>query len=131
MGRIRKQELLDTATVLGVEEVSFLDYTDGDLDQADPNEAIGKIVRHLRRVRTQVVLTFDPVGAYGHADHVAICQFSTATTVAAADPAYLPDHGAPHAISKLYYFCWSEPEWAITTRIDTRKWWPQVWRAIT
>ena len=104
---------------------------DGDLGQADPNEAIGKIVRHLRRVRPQVVFTFDQVGAYGHADHVAICQFTTTATVAAADPTYLPDHGAPHAISKLYYFCWSEPEWAITTRIDTRKWWPQVWRAIS
>ena len=23
------------------------------------------------------------------------------------------------------------PDWAITTRIDTRKWWPQVWRAIS
>ncbi len=59
MGRIREQELLDAADALGVEEVSFLDYMDGDLDRVDPNEAIGKIVQHLRRVRPQVVLTFD------------------------------------------------------------------------
>ena len=159
MGRIRAQELMDAADVLGVREVSFLDYIDGDLDQADPNEAISKIVGHFRRVRPQVVLTFDQAGAYGHADHIAICQFTTAAAVAAAaDAEYLPGHGEPHAISKLYYFCWSEPEWAayqtafkkftmtvdgverqaapwpdwaITTRIDTRKWWPQVWRAIS
>ena len=112
MGRIREQELLNAADVLGVEEVSFLDYMDGDLDQADPNEAIGKIVQHLRRVRPQVVLTFDQAGAYGHADHIAICQFTTAAAVAAADAGYLPGQGAPHAISKLYYFCWSAPEWA-------------------
>ena len=112
MGRIRAQELMDAADVLGVREVSFLDYIDGDLDQADPNEAISRIVGHLRRVRPQVVLTFDQAGAYGHADHIAICQFTTAAAVAAADPEYLPGHGEPHAISKLYYFCWSEPEWA-------------------
>ena len=29
MGRIREQELLDAPDVLGVEEVSFLDYMDG------------------------------------------------------------------------------------------------------
>ena len=158
MGRIREQELLNAAEVLGVEEVSFLDYMDGELDRADPNEAIGKIVQHLRRVRPQVVLTFDQAGAYGHADHIAICQFTTAAVVAAADTQYLPGQGTPHAISKLYYFCWSEPEWAafqaafkkptitvdgverqtapwpdwaITTRIDARKWWPQVWRAVS
>ncbi len=158
MGRIREQELLDAAEVLGVKEVRFLDYMDGDLDKADPDEAIGKIVQHLRRVRPQVVLTFDQAGAYGHTDHIAICQFTTAAAVAAANAEYLPGQGAPHAISKLYYSCWSEPEWAalqaafkkltatvdgverqttpwpdwaITTRIDTRKWWPQVWRAVS
>lgn len=157
MGRIREQELLEAADVLGVDEVSFLDYMDGDLDQADPNEAIGKIVQHLRRVRPQVVLTFDQAGAYGHSDHIAICQFTTAATVAAANPEYLPGQGAPHAVSKLYYFCWDGPQWtayqaafkkltmtvdgverhatpwpdwAITTRIDTLAWWPQAWKAI-
>ena len=95
MGRIREQELLDAADVLGVEEVSFLDYMDGALDQVDPNEAIGKIVQHLRRVRPQVVLTFDQAGAYGHADHIAICQFTTAAAVAAADAGYLPGQGTP------------------------------------
>ena len=58
------------------------------------------------------LLTFDQAGAYGHADHIAICQFTTAATAAAADAVYLPGQGTPHAISKLYYFCWSEPEWA-------------------
>jgi LmbE family N-acetylglucosaminyl deacetylase len=172
MGRIREQELMNAAHVLGLEEVSFLDYMDGDLDEVDPDEAIAKIVHHLRRVRPQVVLTFDQAGAYGHADHIAICQLTTAAVVAAADASYLsdpamPPAGAgtppavsdtPHAVSKLYYICWSEPEWAayqaafkkltatvdgverqatpwpdwaITTRIDTRKWWRQVWEAVS
>lgn len=78
LGRIREGELRCAAENLGVREVSFLDYVDGDLDQADPAEATGRIVAQLRRVRPHVVITFGPDGAYGHPDHIAICQFTTA-----------------------------------------------------
>src|SRR4051812_25659316 len=95
LGQIRESELRAAAAVLGVCEVTLLDYIDGDLDQADPAEAIAQIVAHIRRIRPQVVTTFDPSGAYGHPDHIAICQFTTAATVAAADPTYMPgDHPA-------------------------------------
>src|ERR671923_1347918 len=50
LGKIREAELLDAAQELGLCEVKFLDYIDGDLDQANPAEAIAKIVAHLRRV---------------------------------------------------------------------------------
>jgi LmbE family N-acetylglucosaminyl deacetylase len=159
LGRIREAELDGAARILGLQEVTFLDYMDGELDQADPNQAVAKIVAHLRRVRPQVVVTFDPHGAYGHPDHVAICQFSTAAVVAAANcdyatgPAY-----PPHRISKLYYMVETEanmaayqaafgelkmyidgrerratawPEWAISTRIDTSAYWQHVWQAIS
>src|SRR5689334_17739845 len=66
LGRIRTAELEAAAAVLGIREVAFLDYIDGDLDQADPQEAVAKIVRYIRRVRPQVILTFPPDGAYGH-----------------------------------------------------------------
>src|SRR5689334_4696342 len=66
LGAIREAELLAAAKVLGIRQVDFLDYIDGDLDQADSAEAIGKIVGHLRRARPHVVLTFGPEGAYGH-----------------------------------------------------------------
>ena len=158
MGRIREQELMEAADVLGIKEVHFLDYLDAELDQADPREAIGRIVKHLRRIRPQVVMTFDQAGAYGHADHIAICQFASAVVVAAASADYDPGAEAPHTVSKLYYMAWSEaewaayeaavkkltstvdgverfttpwPEWAITTRIETAQWWPQVWRAVS
>ena len=36
---------------------------------------------HLRRVRPDVVVTFGPDGAYGHPDHIAISQFTTAAIV--------------------------------------------------
>jgi LmbE family N-acetylglucosaminyl deacetylase len=157
LGRLRTGELQAAAQALGLREVHFLDYIDGDLDQADPIEAIGKIVTQLRRVRPQVVVTFDPFGAYGHPDHIAISQFTQAAIVAAADRSYGRINGAaPHRVAKLYYMTdrkdliaayqsvfgditmtidgvvrgampWED--WAITSRIDTAPYWRQVWQA--
>lgn len=156
VGRVREGELRAAADVLGVREVALLGYLDGRLDRADPAEAVGRIVAHLRRVRPQVVVTFDPFGAYGHPDHVAICQLTTAAVAAAGDPGQ-DGGGEPHAVAKLYYFVtdpgrWDAyqaafrtlvsrvdgeermavpwPDWAITTRVDTRDHWDTVWRAV-
>lgn len=112
VGRVREGELRAAARQLGVREVTFLDYLDKDLDRANPAEVIGKIVTRLREVRPQVVVTFDPNGAYGHPDHVAICQFTTAAVVCAADPTYTVPGSAQadraHRVAKLYYMVWSE-----------------------
>jgi LmbE family N-acetylglucosaminyl deacetylase len=157
LGRIREAELRAAAEVLGLREVRFLDYVDGDLDRADPPEAIGRIAAHLRRVRPQVVVTFGPDGAYGHPDHIAICQFTTAAAVCAADADYQAEGGdPPHRVSKLYYMADSRqsldaaPEvfaairitvdgvvrgpvpwedWAITTRVDARAYGLVAWQA--
>src|SRR5580765_5358818 len=63
VGRVREAELREAARVLGVREVNFLDYYDGDLDQVNVAEAIARIVDHLRRVKPHVVITFGPEGA--------------------------------------------------------------------
>src|SRR5438309_2138088 len=63
VGRLRAAELGAAADELGVREISFLGYYDGELDQANPSEAIGKIVDQLRRVKPHVVVTFAPDGA--------------------------------------------------------------------
>ncbi len=162
LGRIREIVLRAAASVLGVRNVRLLGYHDQDLDQANPREVTARIAGHLRRIRPDVVVTFGPDGAYGHPDHVAISQFTTAATVAAADSAFVCDGVeadlTPHAISKLYYLAWPEltwaayqsafrklistvdgverqatpwPDWAITTMIDTREFWPTVWRAVS
>jgi LmbE family N-acetylglucosaminyl deacetylase len=157
LASIRETELRAAASILGVRDVSLLDYRDQHLDRADPREAIAQIAGHLRRVRPEVVVTFAPDGAYGHPDHVAISQFTGAAIVAAADAAWRCG-GAPHAVSKLYYMAWPEstwaayqkgfrklvstvdgverqavpwPEWSITTVIDTREFWPTVWKAVS
>jgi LmbE family N-acetylglucosaminyl deacetylase len=161
LARIREAELRAAAAVLGVREVSVLDYRDQHLDRANPREAVERIVRELRRVRPDIVVTFGPDGAYGHPDHIAICQFTTAAVVAAADAAFACDGAAgenPHSASKLYYIAWPDstwaayqaavrklsstvdgverqatpwPEWAITTVVDTSQMWARVWQAVS
>ncbi len=154
LGKIREAELLAAAGALGISEVEFLDYTDGALDRVDPTEAIEKIAAHIRRVRPQVVLTFGPEGAYGHPDHIAISQLTAGAVVQAA----YPKGADPHRVAKLYYIGWTAgkwdayqtalkklvskvdgrerqatpwPDWAVTTAIDTGKYWPAVWRAVS
>jgi LmbE family N-acetylglucosaminyl deacetylase len=122
LGQIRTKELLDAARVLDIRQVEFLGYIDGEVDQADPEAVIHAIVAAVRRIRPQVVVTFGPDGSYGHPDHIAICQFTTAALVAAADPAYtvatdtqpeLP----PHRVAKLYYLIDSKEEVALYDRL--------------
>jgi LmbE family N-acetylglucosaminyl deacetylase len=152
LGRIREAELRAAAAALGIGRVRLLDYEDQHLDQANPNEIIGLIAREIREARPNVVMTFGPDGAYGHPDHVAISQFTTAAIVAAAASA-----SGGHQVQKLYYLAWGErqwalyerafkklvsvvdgverqatpwPEWAITTVVDTRAWGAQVHRAV-
>ncbi len=157
LGQIREAELRAAADVLHLREVHFLDYVDGDLDQAEPRAAVSQITAHLRQIRPDVVVTFGPDGAYGHPDHIAISQFTTTAIVCAADPGYALDGSNPHRVSKFYYRVWTQPEfevyqavfgeqvmtidgvgrrpvswqdWAITTRIDTAAHWPRVWQAV-
>jgi len=160
VGKAREAELLAAARELGIKEVKFLDYPDGALDKVDAAEAIEKIAGHLRRVKPHVVITFGPEGAYGHPDHIAISQLTTAAIVCAADPSFglQPAIGRPHRVAKFYFIAWSQkkwaayqaalrklvfkvdgeerqavawPDWAITTVVDTSGVWPAVWRAVS
>lgn len=110
LARIREIELRAAVRELGIRELTLLGYRDQALDRARHAEVITRIAAQLRRLRPQVVLTFGADGAYGHPDHVAISQFTTAAIVAAADPGLsTPTAGEdlePHAVSKLYYIAW-------------------------
>src|SRR6185503_15178788 len=66
LAQIRETELRAAAAVLGVREVSLLDYHDQHLDCANPRQVVAEIACHLQRVQPDVVVTFGPDGAYGH-----------------------------------------------------------------
>ena len=99
LGRIRESELRAAVAVLGIRELTLLDYHDQALDRAAPTEAVAQLVAELRRVRPDVVLTFGPDGVYGHPDHIAICQFTTTAVATAASPSAGGD--SPHLTKKL------------------------------
>ncbi len=115
LAEIREAELRAAASALGLREVSLLGFPDLQLDRANPRDAVERIVGHVRRVRPDVVVTFGPDGAYGHPDHIAISQFTTAAIVAAADGAFSCGGSdaivQPHAVAKLYYLAWPESTW--------------------
>ena len=158
LGQIRTQELENAVKELGMQGLYFLNYIDGNVDQADHSEAIARIVTYIRKIKPQVVVTFPPDGNYGHPDHIAIGQFTSAAIVCAADSTYDdPENFPTHRVSKLYYMVDGEDfvnfitpfvgditfpvgdqlrgeipwkEWMITTRIDMAEYCRIAWKAI-
>jgi LmbE family N-acetylglucosaminyl deacetylase len=158
LGQIRTRELENAVKELGMKGLHFLDYIDGDVDQAPHAEAIGKITAHIRRIKPQVVVTFPPDGNYGHPDHIVMGQFTSAAIVCAADANYQDaENLAAHRVSKLYYMVDAEnfinliapfmgdmtfsvddqvrgefpwKNWMVTTRIDMAEYCAAAWRAI-
>lgn len=107
LGQVREGELRAAAAAVGVRDVSFLDYLDGHLAEANQDEAVERITRQIRRLRPAVVVTFAANGMYGHPDHIAIHQLTLAAVAAATDPVRYPRHMAeglaPHQTAKVYY----------------------------
>ena len=155
VARIREAELRCAAENLGLKEVILFDFIDGDVDQANPGQAIERLVVQIRRIKPQVVVSFGPDGNYGHPDHIAFSQFANAAVVCAADSGY--GDGEPHRVSKFYYMVDSVDlvrlaneafggismdvdgvtrhhggweDWQITTRLDNHKYMAQVQKAI-
>jgi N-acetyl-1-D-myo-inositol-2-amino-2-deoxy-alpha-D-glucopyranoside deacetylase len=71
--------------------------------RADLDEAVRELVRVVREVRPQVVVTYDANGGYGHPDHIQAHRVTVAAVEAAADPAYAPEAGEVWAVGKLYW----------------------------
>jgi LmbE family N-acetylglucosaminyl deacetylase len=90
LGEVRERELRAACDVLGVSWLRFLDLEDGSLSALDSEEekaTIEKIADAIRELRPRIIITFGPDGLYGHADHIAIGQFTTrACALANASP---------------------------------------------
>ena len=117
VGRVREDELHAAAHVLGIREVSILQYPDGAVDQVPYALALRDVVAHIRRIQPDVIVTFGPDGGYGHPDHIAISQFTVAAALCAADREYRPHHGhepvsaVSHRVAKLYQLAWRSGKW--------------------
>jgi LmbE family N-acetylglucosaminyl deacetylase len=113
---VRERELRCACRIYGIHPPIFLDYLDGQLTIVNQGQAVGKLVRLMRQLRPQVVITFGPDGIYGHYDHLAVHRWATAAVELAADPECFPDRDrcAVHQVDKLYYR--TMPEEAIKAR---------------
>ena len=100
---------------MGITELIFLDYRDSGMVGTQENldqrayinvldaEVIDRLVAIIRRLRPQVIATFEPNGGYGHPDHIAVHRHTVAAFHAAADPNFHPELGQYWQTSRLFY----------------------------
>jgi LmbE family N-acetylglucosaminyl deacetylase len=99
VAQLRLDELRQSAKILGVTHLELLGYHDSGMPEWEyrnrpdafcniPLEVVaGRITALIERYRPQVVVSYDPMGAYQHPDHVHAAQAAAAAAVASPIPA--------------------------------------------
>lgn len=77
LGAIRKRELEEAAAILGISEVTVLDYRDGALARLEAGELEDKIHKKITEFIPDAVITFDTTGVSNHPDHIKISYATT------------------------------------------------------
>ncbi len=112
---MRTDELMRAAKELGLKEVFFLGYRDSGMPGMDANqhpdaqinapidEVAGRVVKYIRDLKPDVVLTFDPIGGYRHPDHIHIHKATVLAFTNADDASFHPEAGVPFKPKALYF----------------------------
>jgi LmbE family N-acetylglucosaminyl deacetylase len=99
VAEIRLAELRESCKHLGVTELELLGYHDSGMPDWEyknrpdafcnvpESEVAGRIGALIERYRPQVVISYDPEGAYQHPDHVHAARCAAAAAAASAIPA--------------------------------------------
>ncbi len=66
-------------------------------------EVAGRVVKYIRELKPDVVLTFDPIGGYKHPDHIQIHRATALAFDRADDASFHPEAGAPFQPRALYF----------------------------
>ena len=130
LAEVRERELAEACRILGVSERFSLGYRDSGMMgtddnqhpasfwQADIDEATGKLAAIVRRVRPDVIVTYNERGDYGHPDHINAHRVAVAAFHAAGDSPRYPEHGpGPWTPSKLYYSAWPRSRFELMRRL--------------
>ena len=134
LGEHREKELELAMKELGVTDFRFLGYPEkkwrdsGMMGtppnerpdvfwQADLTEAALELVKVIREVKPQVLVTYDEFGGYGHPDHIQAHRVAMKAAELAADPQV--GVGEPWTISKIYWN--TMPKSVIQQGIDKMK----------
>jgi LmbE family N-acetylglucosaminyl deacetylase len=112
---MRTTELDCAAAHLGLKDVFYLGYRDSGMTGSAANqhpeaqinhpveEVAGRVVKHIRALQPDVVLTFDPIGGYKHPDHIHIHQATVLAFDKADDASFHPEAGSPFKPRALYF----------------------------
>ena len=115
IAELRTEELTRAAKQLGLKQVFFLGYRDSGMPGTDDNkhpdaqinhpidEVAGHIVKYIRELKPDVVITFDPIGGYKHPDHIHVHQATVLAFEKADDPNFHAEAGSPFKPRALYY----------------------------
>lgn len=115
--QFRMRELAAAAAIIGYDEVVLLGYRDSGMPNtranehpdcfanADLDEAVGRLVRVIRRERPQVITTYaDERSTSQHPDHLRVHDISVAAFDRAGGAGYRSELGEPWDPTKLYYW---------------------------
>ena len=115
LGDTRWAELKCAARILGLADVIYLGYRDSGMLGSDDNkhpealavaplgQVTGRVIKIIRELKPEVVITFDPIGGYRHPDHIAIHTATVKAFHAAGDPKQYPEAGPAFQPQKLYF----------------------------
>ena len=114
LAEVRREELAAALGALGAGEPRLLGYRDSGMMgatsnarpdafwQASVDEAVMRVVAHIRELRPAVLVTYDAYGLYGHPDHIQAHRVALLAAEAAAMPALYPEAGDAHRVAKVY-----------------------------
>lgn len=163
-GTMRAAELEESLGLLGAGTPVLLGYGDRAYSDSAPDkpafcdapfdELVAALVAHIRTFRPDTVLTYDPLGIYGHPDHVQAHRLTLAAVGAAAYPQLYPGTGKPWRTKMVYLatmpssiaaVLWPPvmeqstgpggpipgiPDEAVDTTIDVEPWLDVKWQAL-
>jgi len=124
---LRSDELMRAAKILGLKDVFFLGYHDSGMPGMEANkhpdaqinhsidEVAGRVVKYIRELKPDVVITFDPIGGYKHPDHIHIHNATLLAFEKADEASFHPEAGAPFKPRALYFHVFPRGflKWAI------------------
>ena len=131
IGEIREKELLESAKILGIRKVEFLEFIDGELRNNIYHQVAEKIIKKIKSFSPQVILTVERRGVSGHLDHIAVSMITTYSYLKTKIANKLYYHCLPKELRNKFrddYFVYFPEGYSrdeITTRIDYSCCWEQ------
>jgi N-acetyl-1-D-myo-inositol-2-amino-2-deoxy-alpha-D-glucopyranoside deacetylase/mycothiol S-conjugate amidase len=129
IAELRASELRCAAGHLGLKAFFLLGYRDSGMPGSEENrhpdaqinhsldEVAGRVVKYIRELKADVVLTFDPIGGYRHPDHIHIHEATVLAFEKADDASFHPEAGMPYKPKALYFLVFQRGFLKLTVRL--------------